>query len=311
MSYAGVPKVAVLMSTYNGEKFLKEQIESILNQRNVEIKIYIRDDGSTDGTKTILQNYVNHENIIIEYGSNVGVGKSFMSLVYKNVMADYFAFSDQDDIWMEDKLISAIQKIGLSSKPVLYVGNQILTDGYGNEIGVRWEKPIDLSYHQVLCNNRMTGCTMVWNESFQKLVGDKDRRVSEEFITRHIHDVWFGLVSTVAGNVIFDRKPYIMYRQHDNNVAGAYEQGWKKNWKKRIKRWMLVKKLGGTISSKALEVCNRYPEYISGSKAELMLYCNYRNNLKSKLELIRNEKVSAYMKGSYMVFLMKVILNLL
>ena len=115
-------KVYVLMSTYNGDKYLKEQLESILDQKNINVSIFIRDDGSTDNTEMIIKSFCdNHNNIHYFSGENIGYGKSFMELI-KNVPndAEYYAFSDQDDVWKLDKLISAIQAIREISEPALY-----------------------------------------------------------------------------------------------------------------------------------------------------------------------------------------------
>ena len=104
------PTVTVLMSTYNGERFLKEQLDSILQQQDVDVRLCVRDDGSTDGTMDILLEYA--DAIELTIGNNFGVGNSFMSMVYSaNLESDYYAFSDQDDIWMPDKLISAVDEL--------------------------------------------------------------------------------------------------------------------------------------------------------------------------------------------------------
>lgn len=94
-------KVIVLMSTYNGEKYLKEQIDSILNQVKVEVFLMIRDDGSSDNTIAILKEYERqNRNIKIIKGKNIGVGNSFMQLLYNSAEAEYYAFADQDDVWV-------------------------------------------------------------------------------------------------------------------------------------------------------------------------------------------------------------------
>lgn len=93
--------ITVLMSTYNGEKYLKEQLDSILNQEQVDLKLLIRDDGSTDGTVNILKEYENsHTNIKWYSGLNLGCGKSFFQLVLDAPKSDYYAFVDQDDVWV-------------------------------------------------------------------------------------------------------------------------------------------------------------------------------------------------------------------
>ena len=108
----GFPRVSVLMSTYNGEKYLHEQINSILGQQGVEIHLLIRDDGSSDGTVEICKEYAKKYNQITFYqGENLGVGKSFLDLLKHAPDADYYSFADQDDVWLEDKIIRAVTMI--------------------------------------------------------------------------------------------------------------------------------------------------------------------------------------------------------
>lgn len=122
------PAVAVLMSTYNGEKYIKEQLDSIFNQKEVQVTLYVRDDGSTDRTLDIVQSYSN--TVLLPFDENKGPGLSFMTLLY-HVMSlptqyDYYAFADQDDIWMDEKLIKAIQQIKNEGKCTLFFESMAL-----------------------------------------------------------------------------------------------------------------------------------------------------------------------------------------
>ena len=132
-------KVAVLLSTYNGSKYIKEQIDSILSQEGVNIDIYIRDDGSTDETVNIIYEYKSN-NIFLTEGKNIGVGNSFMELLYSvPEIYDYYAFADQDDIWSEKKTRIAIEVLQKNKKH-LYASNQELIDKSGKSLGLRYEK---------------------------------------------------------------------------------------------------------------------------------------------------------------------------
>ena len=135
-------KVAVLMSTYNGEKYLREQIDSILAQEGVDVTLYIRDDGSSDSTIEIINEYLTKTNRIKFYiGENIGVGNSFMQLVYDCPEDyDYYAFSDQDDIWLTEKMQVAVDSLKEYSNPFLYCSNQILVDKNGKIIGLMKRK---------------------------------------------------------------------------------------------------------------------------------------------------------------------------
>ena len=100
MATEAAKKVAVMMSTYNGELYIEEQIESILQQPGVDVFLYIRDDGSSDGTLRILQKYSSTDKVHIQYGKHIGIGNSFMELLWSLPDTyDYYSFSDQDDIW--------------------------------------------------------------------------------------------------------------------------------------------------------------------------------------------------------------------
>ena len=105
------PEVLVLLSSYNGEKYIKEQIDSILTQKNITVKLFIRDDGSTDATRNILKEYEKYSNCVVVFGDNIGAANSFLWLIQNAHSSGYYAFSDQDDIWDRDKLSSAISII--------------------------------------------------------------------------------------------------------------------------------------------------------------------------------------------------------
>ena len=125
-------KVCVMMSTYNGEKYLEEQIMSILDQ-DIQVHLYIRDDGSQDGTKGILKKYMNKENIFIRFSNNLGPQKSFINLIeWVGMGYDYYFFADQDDKWKPRKIKTAINFLTQNSyslpKSKLYFSNVIMTD---------------------------------------------------------------------------------------------------------------------------------------------------------------------------------------
>ena len=131
-------KVQVLMSTYNGQKYLEEQINSILNQENVEISLLVRDDESSDDTIKVLQE-LSQKNKNISYftGKNMGPARSFMELVNKSSSADYYAFSDQDDVWDSKKIISAIEKLEKIERPCLYISALEIVDENLNTIEIK------------------------------------------------------------------------------------------------------------------------------------------------------------------------------
>lgn len=229
--------VAVLMSTYNGEKYIKEQITSILNQENVNILLMIRDDGSSDKTMEVLEGYRRqYKNIKIIKGKNIGVGNSFMHLLYKSNEADYYAFADQDDVWKKDKLIKGIEMINAagSNEPLLYVSNQIIVNQNMEVQGMRYSTPPSTEIVSILNRNPFSGCTMVMNRLLRNMLINKDRRPGQQFFNVRIHDAWIAMYAGCVGKIIYDEKSYILYRQHEGNVVGAD----KKNAIKRIKGYL-------------------------------------------------------------------------
>ena len=124
--------VCVLMSTYNGEKYIKEQLDSILSQVGVELSVLIRDDGSSDSTLSIIKDYAEqNKNIKYYVGENIKPAQSFIDLIFNSPDADYYALSDQDDVWDKDKLKCAIDLLQATNpdKPAMYHSNLRIVDG--------------------------------------------------------------------------------------------------------------------------------------------------------------------------------------
>lgn len=213
-------RVQVLMSTYNGEKYLSEQIESLLKQEDVEISILIRDDGSTDSTVDILKKYSNKKNIKYYEGKNLGYGKSFLEVLKMSDDADYYAFCDQDDIWQPKKLISAIKKLeSEESEYKLYFSNLTIVNENMDIIGEKDFKNMPLTLEREIIRHSASGATMVFNKNLKSIVNGYNFNnvsypVSHDFIVNL-------LCIVVGGKVIFDQKSYIKYRQHNNNVTGT------------------------------------------------------------------------------------------
>lgn len=216
-----LPTVAVLMSTYNGEKYLSTQIDSIINQEGVEISLFIRDDCSTDETIKILSRYSHQENIHVIYGKkNLKPANSFMELLYNTHGFDYYAFADQDDIWLEDKLITAVNKISTYQTPALYCSNQIILEG-DKEKHKRYEDNPSTDLVRVLFSNSISGCTMLMNNSLASVLSSPENRPRPNVLSLRMHDTWVLLVAILTGNVVYDDEGHILYRIHENNMVGV------------------------------------------------------------------------------------------
>ncbi len=303
-------KVAVLMSTYNGEKYLNEQIDSILAQDGVDVILYIRDDGSSDRTAEIIKDYCNrYNNINFAQGENLGVGNSFMQLVYDSGDEhDYYAFADQDDIWLSEKIKMAVEKIKVNKRYSLYCSNQTLTDKKGIEIGMRYSKIINPSYLQILCNNGVTGCTMVWNKALQYLLLEDKRRPSKELLKKRIHDVWVAMVASVAGQIYYDERSFILYRQHENNVVGVGKGRLYKEWWKKIKN----EEFRNGRSVLAREILIKFSDKIESKqiKEKLQKCANYKDSIIKKIMLCKDTDIMKYSNESGLMYGVKIILNL-
>ena len=304
-------KVAVLMSTYNGEKYLREQIDSILAQEGVEVTLYVRDDGSSDGTIGIVEEYLRDcKNVILTIGENMGVGNSFMQLVYDTPGDfDYYAFSDQDDIWLKEKIKVAIRKIDQKQGPVLYTSNQMLVDKTGNKLSLRYpenfEMPVSLEteYH----NNMISGCTFVFNKRLKLLLAEDIRRPRVELLRKRIHDVWVANVASLYEGIVYDKNAYILYRQHENNVVGGYAHGHLYDIKQKIKK-LKNPNLRNGRSLISIELCRTFPEKVV--EHPLIYCCKDVFTLKSKLFLITHIKeLKKYTSESYIGLIGKIILG--
>ena len=260
-----INEVYVILSTYNGERFLSEQLESILAQQSVSIKLYIRDDGSSDGTRAILASFAqNHAHIEVEYGDNIGVINSFFALLKKVPPdAEFVAFADQDDIWLPDKLIRAVNRIKNSSKPVMYCSCYKAVDENGNFLWQSQPPEKEISFKNAIVQNITTGCTVVINRSL--LTALKLNQVNTKNLI--MHDWWVYLVATCFGQIIYDREPSMLYRQHGGNAVGA------KNgfafWLGRIKRFFLYRKKNSRIAQ-AKEFLERYKSDLSIDDSHLI-----------------------------------------
>lgn len=210
-----------MLSTYNGEQYLKKQILSIITQETVKIKLVVRDDGSTDNTKEILCSFASkYDNIEILFEENVGFVKSFTRLVnhvvYKYGKEYYFAFADQDDIWYPNKLITASTCLSRysSETPSLFCSNSYLINS-NNEIVGRFRKNYPrFTRGNVIFYGTFQGCSMVFNYAALKEYDTHPPILA-------YHDRWMYLICHFLGNVIYDNSPLFGYRIHESNVVGT------------------------------------------------------------------------------------------
>ena len=275
-------KVQVLLSTYNGEKYLQEQIESILKQEDVEISLLIRDDGSCDKTIEIIENLKRKNSNISYYpGDNLGPARSFMDLINKSGNFDYYAFSDQDDVWKPKKLISAINKLKQSNKPSLYMSSLEIVDESLNFIET---KQVDgnFCFEGEMIKNFATGCTQVFNKTLMEII----KSYTPNYII--MHDSWITRVCyAIGGNVIIDNNSNILYRQHQGNVLGYQDEGFQKL--KRQFKIAFLNKVRMRVNI-AEELKNGYENLLTSNAREVIdNLISYPYDKKAKKWLLENK----------------------
>ncbi|MEA2029109.1 MAG: glycosyltransferase family 2 protein [Campylobacterota bacterium] len=217
-------KIAILLSTYNGEKYLQEQLDSLLNQSYDAIEVIVRDDGSRDKTYQILEMY---DITLLENRENLGVKGSFevlLAYTLEHSDAQYFMFCDQDDVWKNDKIEQTLSKMQAMEQeheemPLLVHSDlEVVNESLETIADSMWEYeaifPQYNTFNRLLIQNTITGCTMMIN-----------RRLAEFSLPipsgAVMHDWWMGLVAAQFGKVGYIDQSTIKYRQHSNNTIGA------------------------------------------------------------------------------------------
>ena len=221
------PKIVILMGTYNGERYLAEQLDSICAQTYTNWMICVSDDGSNDNTQHILQDYqrrLGDTRFLIQPGPAKGFSANFLSLVSnKNIEGAYYAYADQDDIWEPHKLEQAVTRLNTipDDVPALYCARTRVINEDGQFIGYSplfKKKP---GFLNALIQNVGGGNTMVFNNTAFTLL-----QAASENISIVAHDWWTYMLVTGAGGVVFyDPNPTLNYRQHGKNLIGA-NIGW-------------------------------------------------------------------------------------
>ena len=291
--------VTVLMSTYNGSKYIREQIESVLSQKNVSLSLLVRDDGSKDDTKAILDEYKEKGKLEWYSGDNLGSANSFFELLTKAPESDYYAFCDQDDVWDNDKLCVAISLIKKATKKyAIYCCGTKVVDKDLNLIKVHYmDTRRSLTTRMIIAN--VSGNTEVMNKEFKKKV--------TQYIPNNIlmHDSWCLKVAICLGaDIFFDSEPHISYRQHDRNVVGM-----ETSLKDDIKNFFAIIK-EKDIYKQLMEIKDVYSDEIFPEYAEVLeLIDGNKNSINKKIKLVFRKDINFYNFFFNMAFKIKVITN--
>ena len=279
--------VTVLMSTYNGEKFLKEQLNSIFNQTGLRIHLIVRDDCSTDSTVKILKEYQSkHDGMqIIEGKKNLKPCASFFELICNNIESDYFALSDQDDVWDPNKLICAISKLDKldNSKPALYFSNLKIVDENNKIFRNLHSVPKNVNNrYESLVLPAATGCTMVYNKKLAEIA----RSIRPKKFS--MHDTWLYMVAMFFGNVVYDFMPHINYRQHGDNVIGTSLNGKNNNMIWREIERFFNRNLQPRYDN-AVEFLREFGQYLNKDDLnKVMEIVNYKRTFRERMILLKD-----------------------
>lgn len=303
-------KICIIMSTYNGEEYIIQQLDSIFKSEKGQHKIilYVRDDGSRDNTVEILKRYASDRNVQIEVqvGKNVGVAKSFLMALRECPIADYYAFCDQDDIWVEKKLTEAVKQIGEMDQPVLWCSDYQVTDSdLQIIIPSALEKPIQDNVRALFYNN-VPGCTMVFNWALMNEL----RKVNISEI--RMHDIMAINVALITGKVIFDKTPYVLYRQHGNNALGYNHKKIEiKKWIKD-KIWLICNKEKYSTAEYAQAILDAFEDKMSdGEKKEYQLISKMNKSFWIRLQMLMKSYTKAKIGRTSISIRCKILLNLM
>lgn len=295
-------KVLVLMSTYNGEKYLMQLMESLYKQSDVQVTLLIRDDGSKDNTLSIIDSWKEKMDIIIYSGDNLKPAKSFLNLIgkAKDFNYNFYAFCDQDDIWLPEKLSTAIRKLSVDNLPALYIGSANLVDHNLQKVGEYIVKK-PLTFSEALFRNNAQGATMVFNNEMLSLINlYAPQRI-------YMHDSWvYQIALGFHAKIYTDANPLLLYRQHSNNVVGAKLKKIEKI-QIRIEKWRMTE---SKYYIQANELKNGFSKYFSPNENDALdLYLDYKNDFVSKIKLLQNPNIRINGILKRLLFIMDVFLN--
>ena len=279
--------ITVLLAVYNGEKYLREQIDSILFQTVKDIKILIRDDGSCDNSLKIIEEYKARfpETIDVLSGEPTKSACGNFAELLKAAEGDYFMFCDQDDVWNPDKIEKTLRAMRSLEKdfagPVLVHSDLAVADSTLNIISASFFEYQGLAKSEdrlsrLLVQNCVTGCTVMINRPLLEKCGDIPNGCA-------MHDWWLALVACLFGKIGFIDRPLILYRQHGNNQVGAKSAKGIGFIKRKLQDINTVKKNYAATYMQANLLKERYADSMKEEDLEIInAYCSIPTLCKAK-----------------------------
>lgn len=283
--------VQILLATYNGEKYLREQLDSVFNQTYKDFEILVRDDGSTDSTLSILNEYKERypDKIkITQNSSPTGNAKDNFFLLIDDADADFVCFCDQDDVWLPEKLEITLEKIKTFPKDQpslvhtdLYVADEHLNIIYKSFFKMQhFNRKFRYSLGMAVAQNTVTGCTTMINRALLNLVKNTN---CDGII---MHDWWLAIIASTFGNVGVVKTPTILYRQHQGNSVGA------KTMLQRIRSRKNVQKQLDVSFMQAIAFAKKFKNMLTEKQYNSIIEYGeftYNANFKSAINIIKNK----------------------
>lgn len=295
--------ITVLMSTYNGERFLREQMDSILKQQDVDVRVLVRDDGSKDNTLPILEDYRQCGQADYYTGPNMGPAYSFLDLLRQAPDSDYYAFADQDDVWLSDKLCIAVRHLQeAADQPALYFSRTQLVDEHLSPLPHHLS-PLNpyLTFGESLIYEFIPGCTMVMNRALRDIVNT----YRPDYLP--MHDVWiYSIALAVGARIFFDGEPHMLYRQHGANTIG---QGYS-IWHEWSRRWQRISSNEQSRSRRAQELRKGFPDYITPENLSLLDdFIRGKHSLLQRAKLLTDHRLRCASLPTQRLFWVNLLIN--
>ena len=234
----------VLLSTHNGQAYLRPLMESVFGQDCHHLEVLVRDDGSNDDTVSLLREYAaGNRSVRVIVGEHIGVAQSYFELLrMSSAAADFLMLCDQDDVWRGDKVSRAVGGLARCDPetPVLYCSRVAIVDEALRLLGYSDLPRRGLSFRNALVQNVAMGCTIAVNQAARRLLL---RRLPRDVC---MHDWWMYLVVSAFGQLAYDEEPAIFYRRHAGNVFGI-PLGTAETWRLKVRRFRKFGKLNPVV----------------------------------------------------------------
>lgn len=288
-------KLCILMATFNGEKFLKQQMQSILDQSYSKFDLYVNDDGSRDKTLDIIKSFSikdNRVHVLNIKDNNNGQLYNFDKLMryVNNMEYEYIMFSDQDDIWYKDKILETLRFMKSKKNGPTLVYTNYNENNISGSIKNKYDNFFPTEEHSILLfQNWIMGCTVMINNKLLKYSGSIPPEADN-------HDNWVMLLALTYGNIFYLDHVTMLHRLHNDNVTNNFKR---MNYFKKINGFIQDVKKGKEFRIKKLKLCKRVLRVPLKEKNRLIIEfynCLKMKNKIQRIKLLRELKIKGLNK---------------